>query len=432
MVGYDDTGWFDDARLGMFVHWSHCSQMGVDLSWPLVGGTNVGQMTSSPVPIAAYHAVADTFCPEHGAARRWAELAAAAGARYGVLTTRHHDGFALWPTATSDWSIARTPYRSGHGDLVAEFVEAFRDAGLRVGFYLSLSDWHHPDYPAFTEADKPYAFLGYRRPDPEAWDRYLDVLFGQVRELLTGYGEVSTMWFDGHWERTPDEWRAVELRRLIHELQPQCIVNDRLPGGDWGDRARLGDFETPEQLLPAEPPGHRFEVCMTMGRSWGYRPDDDYASATSLVHAVAETASLGGNLLLNVGPGPDGALPAEQIERLEAVSAWMGPHAEAIHGTEPGLAPWQFAGASTRRGDRTYLIALSRPYESLTVRGVPVRRLERVVHVASGKELAHRSKLAVVDELFPRADALGELTIPIAADQIDDFATVVALDFSPT
>lgn len=419
-MGDADGTWFDEARLGLFVHWSHCSQLGVDLSWPLVGGTNVGQMTSTEVPVDEYHRGADTFCPTPGAARQWAALAADAGARYAVLTTRHHDGFALWPTATTDWSIARTPYG---GDLVGEFAAACREFGLRVGFYLSLSDWHHPDYPAFTEADKPYAMIAYRRPDPEAWDRYLAALFGQVRELLTGYGEVSTLWFDGHWERTPEEWRATELRQLIRDLQPACLVNDRLPGPG------NSDFETPEQLLPARPPGHRFEVCMTMGRSWGYKPGDDYASGRSLVHTLCEVAGRGGNLLLNVGPGPDGALPPEQVERLGLVAGWMDRHAEAIHGTDPGFEPWQWYGPSTRRGDRWYAIALARPYESVVVRGVPVRRLDRVVHVATGRELPYRAKLAVVDELLPTPGALGEVTIPLDADLVDDVATVVALDF---
>lgn len=427
-----DGSWFDEARLGLFVHWSHSSQLGCDLSWPLVGGVQVGGMSSTPVPIDTYHAGADTFCPEPGAARQWAALAAEAGARYAVLTTKHHDGFALWPSALSDWTIARTPYR---GDLVGEFVDACRAEGLRVGFYHSLSDWHQPDYPAFTEAMKPYPFIGYPRPsDPEAWERYLAVLHGQVRELLTGYGAVDVMWFDGQWERTAAEWKADELRALIRELQPDCLVNERLP-------ASSTDFETPEQFLPPTPPGGRWEMCLTMGGSWGYLPDDVYKPASTLVRTLCEVAGKGGNLLLNVGPRADGSLPPEQVERLQAVAGWMGRHGggrgagagtgDPIHGTTAGLEPWQWYGPSTRAadGDRVYLFAVARPYESVTVRGVPVRRVERVVHVASGEELPYTARMSVLDELI-NSDPMGELSIDLRPDQIDDLTTVLALDVS--
>ena len=412
-----DRHWFDEARFGMFVHWSHCSQLGVDLSWPLVGGASIGGMSSTEVDIDTYHAGADTFCPTPGAAKEWARLAAEAGMRYAVLTTRHHDGFALWPSATTEWSIARTPYR---GDLVGEFVDAFRAEGLRVGLYLSLSDWHHPDYPPFTEADKPYNFIGYPRPDAEAWARYLDALFGQVRELLTGYGDIAMLWFDGHWERTPDEWRAADLLAFIRQLQPDCLVNDRLPGST--------DFETPEQLVPATPPAARWETCMTMGGSWGYKPNDTYKSPTALVHTLCEVAGRGGNLLLNVGPRADGSLPTEQVDRLQAMASWMDHHAEAIHGTGPGFEPWQWYGPSTRNGDRWYAIATARPYEAVALRGVPVRRIERVVHLASGIELPFTTRMAVVDELLHAPDPLGELTVPIAPELVDDVATVLAVD----
>jgi alpha-L-fucosidase len=170
---------------------------------------------------------------------------------------------------------------------------------------------------------------------------------------------------------------------------------------------------------------------MTMGGSWGYRPHDTYTSPTTLVHTLCEVAGRGGNLLLNVGPRADGSLPPEQVERLGAIGAWMVRHAEAIHGTEPGFEPWQWYGPSTRRGDRTYAIATARPYEALVMRGVPVRRIERVVHLASGTELPFTTRMAVVDELLHAPDPRGELTVPIAADLIDDVATVVAVDITP-
>jgi alpha-L-fucosidase len=338
---------------------------------------------------------------------------------YCVLTTRHHDGFSLWPSAVSDWSVGQ--FLPGR-DLVREYVDAVRSEGLRVGFYYSLSDWHHPDYPAFTEADKPYSFLAYRRPDPDAWARYLAYVTAQITELLTDYGPVDVLWFDGQWERTPAEWRSDELVALIRELQPDCLINDRLPGG--------ADFTTPEQFIPSEPPEGRWETCLTMNRSWGYVPvDDDHKSSRDLVHALCETAGRGGNLLLNVSPRGDGSLPPEQVERLEAVGGWLADRRESIVGTEAGLAPWQFYGPSTRSGDTTFLHLLSRPYETVTVRGLPIRRVESVRHVPSGRELRFRTRAPVVDEIF-NSDPRGEVVIHVPDDLVDDLATTIAVTLS--
>jgi alpha-L-fucosidase len=236
------TTWFDGARFGMFIHWSAVSQKGLELSWPLVGGIPVLPY-STGVPVDDYYSGLTEFSPNPDSPRTWMAAAKEAGMRYAVLTTRHHDGFALWPSKYTDFTVAATPY---DGDIVHEYVEAARDEGLRVGFYLSLSDWHHPDYPPFVATDSSYpAFLG-RRPEPDVWARYVDCLFGQVQELLTNYGPIDVMWFDGQWERSRDEWRAEELRALIRSIQPDCLVNDRLPG--------QGDFATPEQSIPTRPP----------------------------------------------------------------------------------------------------------------------------------------------------------------------------------
>jgi alpha-L-fucosidase len=408
--------WFDDARFGMFVHWTHIANRGFELSWPLVGGVPV-LPHAHDVPVVDYYAHALDFCPERGSPDEWMRLAKRAGMRYAVLTTKHHDGFALWPTKLTDFSIAQTPYE---GDLVGEYVDAARAAGLRVGLYHSLSDWHHPDYPAFREEDKPYiSFLGRRSP---TWDRYLDVLFGQVRELLTNYGHIDVMWFDGQWERTSDEWKAAELAEMIRELQPAILINDRLPG--------QGDFTTPEQAIPAVAPSGRWETCMTANSSWGYVPDDDgYKSPHELVHTLCEVAGKGGNLLLNVSPRADGSLPPEQVQRLEAMGAWMDKYAEAIHDTRPGLEPWQFYGPSTRKAERTFLHCVMRPYETITVRGLPVRSVTGVRDVATGRALAFRTRATAEQELIS-SDPIGEVLIEVPEDLIDPVATVVELSLA--
>jgi alpha-L-fucosidase len=413
--------WFDGARFGMFVHWGHSSQQGVELSWPLVGGISILPACTS-VAVDAYHATAATFDPRAWDPRDVARRAKRAGMQYVVFTTKHHDGFAMWPTRTSEFSIARTP----HGrDVVGPLVAAVRAEGLRVGLYFSLIDWHHPDYPAFTEADKPYVLGAHRRPDAVAWRRFTDVMLAQVRELLTDYAPVDCLWFDGGWERTPEEWRATELEAMIRTLAPGILINDRLPGV-------AGDYDTPEQFVPAEPPGRPWETAMTINESWGWnRTDRAFKSTRRLVHTLCEVAGRGGNLLLDVAPMGDGRLQPELVERLDGVTRWMARHAEAILGTTPGLAPWQFYGPSTRRGDRVYLHCLMQPYDAITVRGVPVRRVRRIVELGSGTELAHRARTTLVDQLF-NADPVGELTIDVPERLVDPDATVVAIDFAPT
>ena len=385
-----DATWFDVARLGMFVHWSHCCQLGCDLSWPLVGGPGIPGVSIPVVPAATYHAGADTFCPEPGAARQWMGLARRAGMRYAVLTTKHHDGFALWPTAATDWSIARTPTAETWCGSSSMRVRA---EGLEVGFYFSLPDWHHPDYPAVTDDDRPYSFGGRRRPSPEAWSRFVDVVFGQVRELLTGYGRVACSWWDVGFERTPEEWRADELEAMCPGAAAGILLNDRLVIG-------RGDFETPEQFVPPTPPAGRWETCMTMNDSWGYVPRDGrYKSVRDLVDTLCEVAGRGGNLLLNVSPSADGALPPEQVERLEAIAAWMDRNGEAIHGTTPGLEPWQWYGPSTRKGDLIFCHLLQRPYETVTVRGLPIRHVQGVRAVGTG--LRSPTRRALLDHRSP-------------------------------
>jgi alpha-L-fucosidase len=414
--GVPDDTWFRAARFGMFVHWGHVSQQGLELSWPMVGGTPALPFSTPGVPVADYQASAATFSPDPDAPREWARRAREAGMRYAVFTTKHHDGYAMWPSKHSDFA---SPV-----DLVGAYVTTCRDNGLRVGLYHSLSDWQHPDYPAFTDADRPYAY-STRRSSPEEWARYLEVLFGQVEELLTNYGPIDVLWFDGGWERSAREWRSGDLRRRIAELAPDCLVNERLPGH--------GDFETPEQFVPATPPDGPWETCMTMNATWGYCPaDTGYKSARELVHTLCEVAGRGGNLLLNLSPMGDGSLPAEQTDRLDAVAAWMGRYGASIVDTVPGLEPWQWYGPSTQAADGSVVYAhlLSRPYDTVTVRGLPIRRVRAVRELASGRELTFRTRATVMDDLF-NWDPRGEVIADVPADVVDELATVFAIEVAP-
>jgi alpha-L-fucosidase len=415
----EPASWFDDARFGMFVHWSHSSQQGIELSWPMVRGNPVLPRCTT-VSVDQYHASAPTFDPRAWDAPALARRARRLGMTYAVITAKHHDGYAMFDTHVSDFSVVRSPYGR---DIVGEFVEALRAEGLRVGLYFSLIDWRHPDYPAATDADRPYGPATWRRPSPEQWARFIDFMFAQVRELLTQYGPIDMLWFDGGWERSAEQWHARELHDMIRQLQPHILINDRLPG--------FGDFATPEQFVPAQPPAGRWETCLTINESWGYNTvDTDFKSARSLIHTLAEVAGRGGNLLLNVGPRGDGSLPPELEERLDELARWMALHAPAIVGTGPALAPWQFYGPATSRGGRLYLHLLMRPYETVTVRGVRIRNVRRALVLSSGRELPFRTRCSVIDQLL-NPDPLGELTIELAEADLDPSATVIAVDFDP-
>lgn len=407
--------WFDTARFGMFIHWGHSSQQGIELSWPMVGGN--AALPSNDMTVDAYQSSAATFNPVNWDPVTLARTAKSLGMQYAVLTTKHHDGYAMFHTKTSDFGVEHSPYGR---DIVREYVDAFRAEGLRIGLYFSLIDWHHPDYPAFRDEDKPYRFGRSNPPSEEQWARFMGVMTEQIRELLTNYGTIDVIWFDGGWERKPEQWRPAELEAMIRELQPGILINDRLP--------TVGDFETPEQFVPPQAPPRTWETCMTMNESWGYNPSDTaWKSPRQLVHSLCEVAGRGGNLLLNVSPTGDGSIMPEQRSILGAMQRWLSTNREAIVGTEPGLEPWQFYGPSTRRGNTTYLHLLMRPYETVTVRGVPIKKVKSVRVFGSGQELSFSTRCAIADGWF-NPNPLGEVTIQVPDDVVDSLATVLAIE----
>ncbi len=417
----DPHAWFDLARFGLFVHVGHANAKGWELSWPLVGG--VGSLPSAgQVAFDDWYRDVDDYQPAADATDDWCRTAAEASMGYAVMVTQHHDGVANFASAVPGHAI------SGGRDLVAEFCESASRHGLRVGLYLSLSDWSHPDYPAWDPSMAPYNFIAYPRPDAETWERFVAQLKERITHLLTAYGRIDMIWFDGGWERTPDEWHATELEALIRSLQPGIMINDRLPGAH-------ADFQTPEQLLPAEPPDTRFETCMTMNKSWGWVPHDTaYTTATETIHLLGEIAGRGGNLLLNIGPGPDGHIVEAQRRILGEVGSWMSRHHEAIVATTPGLAPWQWHGPSTRTHgademEHIHLICVMRPYRHVVVRGVHPSRLRSAVVMGTGTSLSWTRRISAIDEVFG-GDPLGEVILEIDDADIDADATVITLTFA--
>lgn len=411
--------WFVDAGLAIFVHWDHASQQGIELSWPLVGRSiHPGQEEAEDrVSVREYLDSAATFDPKSWDPAALARLARDAGASYVVLTTRHHAGYSMFHTDHSTFGVRESPYQ---GDITREFADAVRAEGLRVGFYYSLPDWRHPDYPAFRDEDRPYVFGEYPRATPEQWARYQDYLRGQLGELLTNYGRVDLLWFDGEWERTADEWQARELRAYLKNLAPDIVVNDRLPGN--------GDYVTPEQGLPSRIPDGPWELCLTMNESWGWRPADvQYKSARQLVEYLAVVVSRGGRLLLNVSPTGNGSLPEAQVGILRQFAEWNREHGEAVTGVRPGDPRVDYYGPVTQRPGRMYLHLISRPVERVSARGLPVERIRSVSLLGTGATLPYTVSIDVRQHAGPGEDRLGELDIA-APQPSGALMDVIAID----
>lgn len=421
-----ESSWFNSARLGLFVHWDHASQQGMEISWPMAG-----RNCQREISVDQYQSSAATFNPTEWDAGEFAALARRSGARYVVFTAKHHAGFAMYHTEYSDFSIATSPFKR---DLLKEVVEAVRAAGLKIGLYYSLSDWQNKHYPPLRDGDRPYVFgetPAY--PGDEEWDQYLSLMFGQVRELLTNYGKIDVIWFDGEWERTPEQWRAKELAEEIRRISPGTLINSRLPGE--------GDFDTPEQVTLSSVPSRPWETCMTMNETWGFDPDDlEYKSSNVIIRRLIEAAGGGGNLLLNVSPTGTGAIPSIQRERLQALGHWIVDHGTAIFATNASpYAPWQFAGPVTSRDNTVFLHLLSCPLDIVEVHGVPVRRVRSAWDVASGRELrwcgrieAH-AKVEGYAKPWLQPDPLGtlEITYPDELWRYEPASIAVRFDTVP-
>lgn len=314
--------WWHEAKFGMFIHWGLYS----------VIGQHEWAMEKEGVPVAEYEQLAKSFKPQPNAARAWAKLAKQAGQKYMVMTTKHHEGFCLFDSKLTDYCA---PKQACGRDLVREFVDAARAEGLRVGFYHSLMDWHHPD--------------GARcATDEAARKRFVEYIHGQIRELLMNYGKIDILWYDVAWPLDAKGWESEKMNQMVFQLQPDIIVNNRnrLPG----------DFSTPEQRIVAEKGGRAWEACMTMNESWGYqRADDDWKSPKTIVRNLITCAHGGGNYLLNIGPKPDGSVPEESVRILTSVGKWMSKNGQTIYGSEPCQAQFHPYANFTRKGSTLYV-----------------------------------------------------------------------------
>lgn len=351
------TKWFLKDRFGMFIHWGL-------YSIPARGEwiRNAERLSNED-----YQQYFEEFNPENFDPTVWAKAAKKAGMKYAVLTAKHHDGFCLFDSKLTDYKSTNT--KQGR-DFVREFLEAFRAEGLKVGLYYSLLDWHHEDYPAYGDIHHPMRDNEGYKGRNENFDNYIEYMHGQVKELLTNYGKLDIMWFDfSYGNMSGETWKATKLIKMIREIQPHIIVDNRLEasGENEGSIKRSnpsiysGDFASPEQIIPAlgvvDEQGYSlpWEACITLNNHWGYcQNDHTYKSSKVIVRKLVECVSKNGNLLLNVGPNAKGEIPEESLKILEEVGKWMEANHESIYCCGKSELPKPEWGRYTQNGKKIY------------------------------------------------------------------------------
>ncbi len=355
----DAFKWFREARFGMFIHWGTYAVMGH-------GEQPLFREFLTP---SEYRKLADSFRAERFDPACWVATAKAANMKYMVLTSKHHDGFCLWDTETTDYNAAK---RGPGRDLIAEYVKACRKGGLRVGLYFSLPDWSIPSF--FAGSDK----------DPKGFREHIRMGWRQIEELMSGYGRIDLLWFDGSKFPTAEHWQSTKLVKMIRSYQPNILINNRLPkperGGDWG-------YETPEQRI-GKPSLEPWETCMTSTRHfWGYHVCHEdpsmWHTERELLTTFVTCLSGGGNLLLNVGPYASGELPRLFKERTRFMGEWIRANRKAVYGTEPADFEFRYGGVMTKKKNRLYLFFLYWPGREYSLPGIN-EKLRSAGFVATG------------------------------------------------
>ena len=372
---------FQDKKFGIFLHWGLYSMLGQG-EWV---------MQNRNIHYQEYPKLAAAFYPSLFNADEWVEAIKASGAKYITITSRHHDGFSLWNSAASDYnSVKATPFKR---DILKELSEACQRHGIALHFYYSHLDWGRPDYPLGRTGK------GTGRPtNQQNWKQYQAFMNAQLTELLTGYGKIGAIWFDGVWDHdsdpTPFDWQLRPQYDLIHRLQPSCLVanNHHLPPFD-GEDVQIFERDLPgenkagysgengiSQTLP-------LESCETMNRTWGYNiTDSTYKSPRQLVHLLVGAAGRNANLLLNVGPEPSGKLPEEAVGRLREIGKWLQQYGETIYGTRGGEVEPHTWGVSTRKGNRLFIHVLDLADQALFV-PLKYNKVKRAIEFKSGKKV---------------------------------------------
>lgn len=381
------TKWFEKARFGMFIHWGVYSSIGR------------GEWVRSIERISDedYQPYVEGFQPASFDASSMAKLAKKAGIQYAVFTAKHHDGYCLFDTDYTTYSSAHYCNR----DFVREYVEAFRNEGIRIGLYYSLIDWHHPDFPHYGDRNHPdrdnEAFKNYRYD----FSNYLKYMHGQIRELCTNYGKIDILWTDYSYDDLKCEaWHGTELVNMIRSLQPDIILNNRLEASGEGFGSLItshpnitsGDFVSPEQIIP--PQGIRnengehvpWEACITMNRNWGYHKEDhDYKSSLLLIRKLVECVSKDGNMILNIGPDGNGNIPEEAVKRLTDIGRWMEKNSESIYACGYSGLPKPENGRITRKKNTYYYHIFEPDVGAIPLYGVQKNQIDEIRLLYDGK-----------------------------------------------
>ena len=382
--------WYVEARFGMFLHWGLYS----------IPARGEWMRSFEKLTDEEYERYFREFDPVDYDPKKWAKAAKEAGMRYMVLTAKHHDGFCLFDSRYTDFKATNT--KCGR-DLIKEFVEAVRAEGLKVGLYYSLLDWHHEDYPHFSDGAHPMYHNPAYTDEGRVWERYVEYLHNQVKELCTNYGKIDILWFDYSFgEYSGEKWEATKLINMVRELQPGVIIGNRLEvsGAGLGSLASgkplhyHGDFVSPEQIIPQE--GIRdvngdpliWEACFTMNDSWGYNLRDKYFKpAPMLIKKLVECVSKGGNMLLNVGPDAKGNFPEESAAILKEVGKWMEKNKESIYGCGMSDMPRPDFGRITQKGNKLYYHIFDNTIGPVPLIGIEKKDVKKIRLISAGAEV---------------------------------------------
>jgi len=400
---------WQDKRFGMFIHWGPVSLKGTEIGWS----------RGLQVPVEEYDQLYKKFNPTKFDAGQWARIAKEAGMKYLVLTTKHHDGFCLWPSKYTEYNISNTPFKR---DVVQELSDACRKQGLGFGAYYSVCDWHHPDFPI----DVPSSHDSGPRKENYNLDRYIKYLRNQVTELIHNYGPLTTIWFDMPQQVFAKRGKPTEA--LIYKLQPGILINNR---GYQGESSS-GDYITPEQKVGGFNRKQPWETCMTICKQWAWKPKDELKSRKQCIQTLIQTVGGDGNLLLNVGPMPDGRIEPRQVERLKQMGDWLQEFGEGIHGTRGGpFKPGKW-GASTCQGNSIYLFVMNWPQEGPLKLPAMEQKIVKAKALSGGQVSVQQDDAAIVVDL-PAADrdevaSVIQLTVQGNALEIEP---VEVLDPSP-
>jgi len=396
--------WFQDSKFGMFIHWGVYSILG-DGEW-VMNNQRIDKSTYQKLPAFFNHLSYDP--------KEWVALAKAAGMKYITITSKHHDGFAMWDSKLTDWDIVdRTPYGK---DVIMALAEECKKEGIKLFFYHSHLDWYQENYFPRGNTGNTAG-----RPDSGDWYKYLDYMDGQLTELLTNYGEIGGIWFDGHWDKKDADWRLWKTYSMIHSLQPACLV---------GNNHHLATFEGEDfQMFEKDLPGQKttgfnpeqkvgelpFETCETMNNSWGFNlQDKNYKSTKDLIHYLVKAAGHNSNFLLNVGPMPDGKIQPEFISRLKEIGVWMDKYGETIYGTRGGPVTPRSWGVTTWKGNKVYVHVLNPEDDNLLIPDF-------------GKKVKNITLFGTAIKVKFKQDAFG-ISISVPEGSSDEIDTILVIE----